>query len=88
MLVDQRDAANRWFRVLIAEIAELLPVDRSAFRRAATIITTAGVRVRAADALHLATAEAYGAKVCTLDKPQAEAAKACAIQTMLFASPP
>lgn len=82
MLVEQRDAANRWFRALTFGMAELLPVDRFAFRRAAAIVATPGIRVRAADALHLAVAEASGAKVCTLDKSQAEAARACNI-TML-----
>lgn len=88
MLVDQRDAANGWFRKLCAEMAELLPVDRFAFRRAASIVRTPGVRVRAADALHLAVAEGIGAVICTLDKSQAEAARKCNIQVHLFESTP
>lgn len=80
---EDRIAALTWMRQLSGETTGLLTVSRDAMRRAADAINT-GVRVRGADALHLAVAEEYSATLCTLDKEQAVAGQAMAIRTRLI----
>lgn len=83
MLVDQCREAKRWFELFADDVATLLPVSRSAFRRAAELAGTVKLKVRAADALHLAIAKAVGATLCTLDRDQAAAGEAASIRTLL-----
>jgi len=83
MSVDQCREAKRWFELFADDVATLLPVSRSAFRRSAELAGTAKLKVRAADALHLAIAEAAGATLCTLDHDQAAAGEAASIRTLL-----
>ena len=83
MFVEQRDAAELWLQNFTIRSAELLAVQRAAFRRAASIAKSPGVKVRAGDALHLAIAERHGAVICTLDKDQAAAGQAIAMGTLL-----
>lgn len=80
---DKRLTALQWLRHFSVESAQLLPVSRQAMRRAADAINT-GVKVRGADALHLAIAEEFGATLCTLDDEQASAGEAMAVRTRLI----
>lgn len=79
-----RSQALTWFEQFKDDTAELWAVRTTAFRRATELINVVGVKVRAADALHLAIAEEHGATLCTLDKEQAEAGEAAGISTRLL----
>lgn len=79
-----RSYALTWLEQFKDETAELWAVRTTAFRRATELINVVGVKVRAADALHLAIAEEHGATLCTLDKEQAEAGEAAGISTRLL----
>lgn len=79
-----RSHALTWFEQFRDGTAELWAVRTTAFRRATELINVVGVKVRAADALHLAIAEEHGATLCTLDKEQAEAGEAAGISTRLL----
>jgi predicted nucleic acid-binding protein len=62
-----RSAWTRFERLLAADL-RLLPVDPAHFHRAAELVLDAASALRAGDALHLACAEAAGAKrIATLD---------------------
>ena len=68
--IDAQQAQDAWarFERLIAADLELLPVEPANFHRAAELVLEAASALRAGDALHLACAEAAGAKhVATLD---------------------
>jgi predicted nucleic acid-binding protein len=78
----ERAGGLQWLRTLSGGGAVLWPVSREAFRRAANLVNTAGVKVRASDALHLAVVEEFGATLCTLDAEQAEAGNMVAIRAL------
>lgn len=69
--IDAQQAEGAWsrFRRLVAADLRLLPVAPAHFHRAAELVLDAANALRAGDALHLACAEAAGAKhLATLDK--------------------
>lgn len=68
MTIDQRQRAEAVFQHYVGSYFKLLPVTSFDFRRAAEIADREDINIRAADALHLAVAEAHGATLCTLDK--------------------
>jgi predicted nucleic acid-binding protein len=74
MSVEQRHHAEALFRNYLKNYPAVLAVSTANFRRAATIAGRDDINIRAADALHLAIAEKYRAKLCTLDKKMHEAA--------------
>jgi predicted nucleic acid-binding protein len=74
MSVEQRQHAEALFQSYLKNYPKVLSVSSANFRRAATIAGRDDINIRAADALHLAIAEAQGAKLCTLDKKMHEAA--------------
>ena len=84
MSVAERAAALAWLAEASKESASLLPATRTAFRRATDLVNAEGLIVRAADALHLASAAEQGLTLCTLDKEQAEAGKVAGISTVLL----
>lgn len=68
--IDAQQAQGAWTRLerLVAADLRLLPVTPADFRRAAELVLDAPSALRAGDALHLACAEAAGAKhLATLD---------------------
>lgn len=68
--IDARQAQGAWarFERMAAADLRLLPVDPAHFHRAAELVLDAASALRAGDALHLACAEATGAKrIATLD---------------------
>lgn len=69
--IDAAQARGAWarFERLVAADLRLLPVEPTHFHRAAELVLDAGSTLRAGDALHLACAEAAGAKsLATLDE--------------------
>ena len=71
---DQRERAEKLFRSYVGAYFKVLKVDTAHFRRAAIIAGREDINLRAADALHLAVAEVYGATMCTLDNKMRHAA--------------
>jgi uncharacterized protein len=68
--IDAQQAQGAWarFERMAAADLRLLPVDPAHFHRAAELVLDATSALRAGDALHLACAEATGAKrIATLD---------------------
>ena len=68
--IDAQQAKAAWtgFERLVAADLRLLPVEAAHFHRAAQLVLDAASALRAGDALHLACAEAAGAKhMATLD---------------------
>jgi predicted nucleic acid-binding protein len=68
--IDAQQAQGAWarFERMAAADLRLLPVDPAHFHRAAELVRDAASALRAGDALHLACAEATGAKrIATLD---------------------
>jgi uncharacterized protein len=68
--IDAQQAQGAWarFERMAAADLRLLPVDPAHFHRAAELVLDATSALRAGDALHLACAEAAGAKrIATLD---------------------
>lgn len=61
----------------------MLPIGASAYRRAARMVLEAR-GLRAADALHLAIAEAHKAELFTFDRRQAELGKSVGVVTELL----
>lgn len=69
--IDAQQARGAWtrFERMVAADLRLLAVDASHFHRAAQLVLDATSALRAGDALHLACAEAAGAKhMATLDE--------------------
>ena len=69
-VIDARQAQSAWarFERMVAADLRLLPVAPANFHRAAELLLHAASALRAGDALHLACAEAAGAKhMATLD---------------------
>ena len=68
--IDAQQAQGAWVRFerMVAADLRLLPVSPANFHRAAELVLDASSALRAGDALHLACAEAAGAKwMATLD---------------------
>jgi uncharacterized protein len=68
--IDAQQAQGAWtrFERMVAADLRLLPVDSANFHRASELVLDAASALRAGDALHLACAEAAGAKqMATLD---------------------
>ncbi len=68
--IDAQQAQRAWesFKRMVAADLRLLPVEPASFHRAAELVLDAASTLRAGDALHLACAEAAGAKrMATLD---------------------
>ena len=68
--IDAQQAKGSWtrFERLVAADLRLIPVEPTHFHRAAELVLDAASALRAGDALHLACAEAVGAKhMATLD---------------------
>ena len=68
--IDAQQAQDAWtrFERMVAGDLRLLPVEPAHFHRAAELVLDAASGLRAGDALHLACAEAAGAKhMATLD---------------------
>ena len=69
--IDAQQAPDAWarFERMVAADLRLLPVEPSDFHRAAELVLDAASALRAGDAVHLACAEAAGAKrMATLDE--------------------
>ena len=69
--IDAQQAQGAWtrFERMVAADLRLLPVEPASFHRAAELVLNAASGLRAGDALHLACAEAAGAKrMATLDE--------------------
>lgn len=71
---EQRQSAERLFGAYLADYFQMLAISPQNFRRAAEIAGRDDINIRAADALHLAVAEASGVTICTLDKKMHHAA--------------
>lgn len=68
--IDDQQAQGAWrrFERMVAADLRLLPVEPAHFHRAAELVLDAASALRAGDALHLACAEAAGARhMATLD---------------------
>ena len=82
--LEQRAAALAMFNKLIAESFIVLPVTGGHFRAAAKFVDQHALKLRAGDALHLATASEHGATVHTFDQRLAEAGPALGVPTRLL----
>ncbi len=67
---------------------EVVPVPRAAFDDAARLLRRHETGLRAGDALHLATSSLHGARLVTLDRRQADAARALGLDAILVAARP
>ncbi len=85
MTLEMRASALAMFNKLVAESFTVLPVTGGHFRAAAKFADQHTLRLRAGDALHLATASEHGATVHTLDRRLAEAGPALGVPTRLLA---
>jgi predicted nucleic acid-binding protein len=89
--VDAHQARGAWnlFERMVAADLRLLPVEAAHFHRAAELVLDAASALRAGDALHLACAEAAGAKyIATLDDVLARNAQRLKIRTIALRSTP
>ncbi len=82
--LEQRAAALAMFNKLVAESLAILPVTGAHFRTAAKFTDQHALKLRAGDALHLATVSDHGATLHTLDHRLAEAGPALGVPTRLF----
>jgi predicted nucleic acid-binding protein len=74
MSLVQRQEADVLFAAYIKRFPNVVKVSTLHFHRAAEIAGREDINIRAADALHLAIAEANAATVCTLDNKMQHAA--------------
>ena len=72
--VDQRRRAELVFNRYAGAYFKTLKIPSAHCRRAASIAGREDINIRAADALHLAIAEANGTTICTLDNKMHHAA--------------
>jgi predicted nucleic acid-binding protein len=89
--VDAQQARGAWtrFERMVAADLRLLPVAPANFHRAAELVLDAASALRAGDALHLACAEAAGAKhIATLDDIMSRNAKRLKIKPIVFRAAP
>ena len=80
-MLDQRAAMLGLFNRLVADSLTVLPVSSAHFRTAARFVDQHGLGLRAGDALHLAVAAEYGARVRTLDRRLADAGPVLGVMT-------
>ena len=88
--IDAQQAHGAWtrFERMVAADLRLLPVESAHFHRAAELVLDATSALRAGDALHLACAEAAGAKhMATLDDVLARNAQRLKIKRIEMRSP-
>jgi hypothetical protein len=81
--LEHRARALKMFNKLVAETFIVLPVTGGHFRTAARLVDQHTLRLRAGDALHLATASEHGATVHTLDQRLAAAGPVLGVATRL-----
>ena len=89
--IDAKHAQSAWaaFGRMVAADLRLLPVAPAHFTRAAELVLDAARALRAGDALHLACAEAAGAKyVATLDDVLGRYAKRLKIKAVVLGNTP
>ncbi len=89
--IEAQEAQVAWtrFERMVAADLRLLPVEPAAFHRAAEWVLDAGRDLRAGDALHLACAEAAGAKhMATLDEVLGRNAQRPKIRPVVLRSVP
>lgn len=84
-VIDAQQAQDAWahFERMVAADLRLLPVEPAHFLRAAALVLDAASALRAGDALHLACAQAAGAKhMATFDKVLGRNAQALNIKLL------
>ncbi len=89
--IDAQQARAAWtrFERMVAADLRLLPVETAHFHRAAELVLDAASTLRSGDALHLACAEAAGAKyMATLDDVLARNARRLKIKLVALRSTP
>jgi hypothetical protein len=89
--IEAQEAQGAWtrFERMVAADLRLLPVEPADFHRAAELVLDAGSALRAGDALHLACAEAAGAKyMATLDEVLSRNAQRLKIRPVVLRSMP
>lgn len=89
--IDAQQAQGAWTRLerMVAADLRLLPVVPASFYRAAELVLDAASALRAGDALHLACAEAAGAKrVASLDDVLSRAAQRLRIRPVVLRRKP
>lgn len=89
--IEAQEAQGAWtrFERMVAADLRLLPVEPADFHRAAELVLDAGSALRAGDALHLACAEAAGAKhMATLDEVLSRNAQRMKIRPVVLRSMP
>ncbi|MEY4267674.1 MAG: putative nucleic acid-binding protein contains domain [Pseudomonadota bacterium] len=89
--VDAQQAQDAWarFERLVAADLRLIPVAPADFHRAAQLVLDASSALRAGDALHLACAEAAGARhMATLDDVLSRNAQRLKIKPIVFRRTP
>ena len=89
--IDAQQARGAWtrFERMVAADLRIVPVETAHFHRAAELVLEAASALRAGDALHLACAEAAGAKhIATLNDVLARNAQRLKIKPVLLRSPP
>ena len=89
--IDTQQAQGAWarFERMVAADLRLLPVAPADFHRAAELVLDAASALRAGDALHLACAEAAGAKrMATLDDVLSRNAKRLKIKLVVLRATP
>ncbi|MDY0329477.1 MAG: type II toxin-antitoxin system VapC family toxin [Thiomonas sp.] len=89
--IDAQQAQNAWMRFerMTAADLRLLPVEPAHFHRAAELMLDAASALRTGDALHLACAEAAGAKhMAVLDEILARNAQRMKIKPIMLPSRP
>ena len=87
--IDAQQARGAWtrFERMVAADLRLLPVEPANFHRAAELVLDAANALRAGDALHLACAEAAGAKqMATLDGVLSRSAERLKIKPIVLRS--
>lgn len=76
--------ASRAFDDLARDAFSVLPVPRTAFVAAAAMAGRPELVLRSGDALHLATADHHGARLCTRDARQADAGNRLGLNVFLL----
>jgi predicted nucleic acid-binding protein len=79
-----RARAARAFDDLARDAFSVLPVPRTAFAAAAAMAGRPELVLRSGDALHLATADHHGARLCTRDARQADAGNRLGLNVFLL----
>ncbi len=79
-----RARASRAFDDLARDAFSVLPVPRTAFLAAAAMAGRPELVLRSGDALHLATADHHGARLCTRDARQADAGNRLGLNVFLL----